>query len=150
MPVYEASVPVYFARFYLVSYPQKLEDDPRLKWGPHGELAVSASDGLGLNSITSEHHAHVTLEVFNSAVDVPLELRDREPNYWFTSSSGTIAIVDSEGQPALELPAPAAGRFSCAVTCEGREDAYNARHHEQREHIRDIERWHIAIWPQQQ
>lgn len=148
MPVYEASVPVYFARFYLVSYPQKLEDDPRLKWGPEGELAVSASDGLGLNSITSEHHAHVTLDVFDSADDVPPQLRKREPRYWFTSSSGTIAIVDTEGQPALECPAPGVGRLACVVTCEGREATYNARHHEQRGDIRDVERWRIAIWPQ--
>lgn len=148
MPVYEASVPIYFGRFYLLSYPQKLEEDPRLKWGPEGELAVSARDGLGLNSITSEHRAHVTLEVFDSTADLPAQLRDQEPRYWFTSSSRTIAIVDTEGQPALEVPAPATGRFACVVECDGREAAYNARHHEHRQHIRDIEQWRIAIWPQ--
>jgi hypothetical protein len=83
MPVHEASVPIYFGRFYLVSYPQQLEEDPRLKWGPEGELAVSARDGLGLNSVVSEHRAHVTLKVFDSAAGVPAELRDREPHFWF-------------------------------------------------------------------
>ncbi|SDN12034.1 hypothetical protein SAMN04488074_13525 [Lentzea albidocapillata subsp. violacea] len=149
MAVYEVSIPVYFARFYLVSYPQQLEEDPRLKWGPDGDLAVSARDGLGLNSVTSEHHAHVRLELFDSAADVPQELLSRQPRYSFTSSSNTIALVDTENHPALEVPAPAAGTISCAVACEGREDTYNARHHEQRENIRDIERWRIALWPEQ-
>jgi hypothetical protein len=148
MAVYEVSIPVYFARFYLVSYPPQGEEDPRLKWGPEGDLAVSARDGIGFNSITSEHRAHVRLEVFDSAADVPPQLLNQQPRYSFTSSSNTIALLDTESYPALELAAPAAGTICCVVTCDGREDTYKARHHEQRENIRDIERWRISIWPE--
>ncbi|MCX2951380.1 hypothetical protein [Lentzea sp. NEAU-D7] len=89
------------------------------------------------------------LEVFDSASDVPPELLSQQPRHSFRSSSNKIALVDTEGYPALELPAPAAGTISCAVACEGREDAYKARHHEHRENIRDVERWRITIWPEQ-
>lgn len=119
MAVHEVSIPVYFARFYLVSYPQQFEEDPRLKWGPEGDLAVSARDGLGLNSVTSEHHARVRLEVFDSVADVPPELFSQQPRYSFNSSSDTIALLDTENYPALEVPAPATGMISCAVACEG-------------------------------
>ncbi|WP_258949653.1 hypothetical protein [Lentzea californiensis] len=132
-----------------MSYPKQFEEDPRLKRGPEGELAVSARDGLGLNSVTSEHQAHVRLEVFDSAADVPPELFGRQPLYSFTSSSDTIALLDSENHPALQVPAPAAGTISCVVACEGRESTCNARHHDRRENIRDIERRRIAIWPEQ-
>lgn len=150
MPTYETSVPVYFARFYLVSYPQPGDDDPCLKRGPKEELAVSAGDGIGLNSVTTEHMAHVELEVFTDAAAVPADLRNQQPRYWFTSSSAQIAVTDSDGAAALVAPAPAAGRIACVVTCSGREATYNARHYEHREQVRDIERWHITIWPDPQ
>ena len=147
MLTFETSVRVYHARFYLVSHPQPGHDDPHLMWGPEEDLAVSAGDGIGLNSITSEHMAHVTLEVFSNAAEVPAELQGSQPRYWFTSSSAEIAVIDNEGTAALVVSAPAAGRITCVVTCSGREAAYNARHYEQRNNIRDVERWRITLWP---
>jgi hypothetical protein len=143
---YETSVPVYFQRIILGNYPMPLEDSP---FDNHDfkSLAVSAGDAIGLNSITSNHTAHVTLEVFASAAEVPADVRERRPHYWFTSSAREIALTDLEGSPALVLPAPRPGRVLCAVACTGREETCNARLFEHRENIRDVERWHVTLWP---
>jgi hypothetical protein len=146
MPSYEASVPVYFQRIYLGNYPMSLEDSPFDKHD-YEPLAVSAGDGIGLNSITSNHTAHVTLEVFDSATEVPAEVREQQPLYWFVSSAREIALTDVEGITALVLPAPPTGRVMCAVSSTGRDEAFAARHHQHQEDVRDIERWHISIWP---
>ncbi|MEU4806382.1 hypothetical protein [Actinosynnema sp. NPDC023587] len=138
---------MYFARFYLVSHPQPIKDDPRLVWGPQEELAVSAGDGIGLNSVTSEHTAHVTLVVADDETEVPDHLRDHRPRYAFTNSRPEIAVVDTEGRTALVTAAPATGPITCVVECTGRDETFNARHHEHRDPIVDIERWHITIWP---
>lgn len=144
---HETSVRVLFSRFYLVSHPQSLEDDPRLKWGPDEELAVSAGDDIGLNSVTSEHTAHVTLVVFGSATDVPADVRSGESRYWFTSTTRRIALTDAEGGTALVVPAPASGRIACAVECRGRDETVAARHHDHRDDIHGLGRWRITVWP---
>jgi hypothetical protein len=146
MPRYEASVPVYFQRIYLGNYPMPLEDSPYEKHD-FESLAVSAGDAIGLNSITSNHTAHVTLDVFGSAAEVPASVREQQPLYWFTSSAHEIALTNVEGMTALVLPAPPAGRVLCAITCTGRNEAFAARHHQHQEDVRDIERWHISMWP---
>ncbi|HEX7306410.1 hypothetical protein [Lentzea sp.] len=146
MASYEVSVPVYFQRFYLGNYPNRLEDSPVEKYD-FEPLAVSAGDGIGLNSITSNHTAHVTLDVFDAAADVPEVVRERQPQHWFISSAREIALTDTEGGPALVLPALPAGRVVCAVSCTGRDEAYAARHHQHQDDVRDVERWHIAVWP---
>jgi hypothetical protein len=143
---HEVSVPVYFGRIMLGNHPMPLRDTPHEKHD-FDSLAVSAGDGIGLNSITSNHTAHVTVEVFGSAAEVPAGVRDREPLHWFISSAREIALTDLEGAPALVLPAPPPGRVLCAVSCTGREETYDARHFEHREDIRDVERWHVTLWP---
>jgi hypothetical protein len=87
-------------RFYLVSHPQSLADDPRRKRS-FDELAVSAGDGIGFNSVTSNHTAHVTLNVFDKQADVPAEVLEQQPRYWFESTSREIAVTDTEGIAAL-------------------------------------------------
>ncbi|MEV6717288.1 hypothetical protein AB0M48_35255 [Lentzea sp. NPDC051208] len=146
MPRYEASVPVYFQRIYLGNSPMPLEDSPFEKHD-FESLAVSAGDAIGLNSITSNHTAHVTLEVFDSPAEVPAEVR-KQPTYWFTSSAREFALIDTEGGPAVVLPALPAGRVVCSVSCTGRDEAYAARHHQHQDDVRDIERWHIWMWPE--
>lgn len=141
MPSYEVSVPVYFQRFCLGNYPMPLVDSPFEKHDFEA-LAVSAGDAIGLNSVTSNHTAHVTLEVFHSADEVSAEIQE-EPLYWFTSSAPRVALSDLEGGIALLLPAPRPGRVWCAVSCTGRDETYAARHHDHNDHVRDIERWHI-------
>ncbi|MDQ2585236.1 hypothetical protein CKY47_14845 [Saccharothrix yanglingensis] len=145
--MHETSVRVLFSRFYLVSHPQGLEDDPRPKWGPEEGSAVSAGDGIGLNSVTSEHTAHVTLVVFGSATDVPADVRSGEPRYWFTSTTRQIALTDAEGSTALVVPAPASGRIACAVECRGRDETSAARHHDHRDDIHGLERRRTTVWP---
>jgi len=107
---------------------------------------VSADDTIGLNSTTSNHTAHVTLDVFGSATEVPASVREQQPLYWFTSSAGEIALTNVESITALVLPAPA-GRVLCAISCTGRDEAFAARHHQHQEDVRDIERWHVSMWP---
>lgn len=147
MPSYEASVPVYFQRIYLGNYPMRMEDSP-FDNHDYESLAVSASDAIGLNSITSNHTAHVTLEVFDSAAEVPTEILEQQPQFWFTSSAREIALTNVEGMTSLVLPAPPAGRVMCAVSCTGREETFNALHHEHQENVQDVERWHITMWPE--
>ncbi|MFS8099679.1 hypothetical protein LFM09_21375 [Lentzea alba] len=146
MMTYEASVPVYFQRVFLGNYPMPLTDLPHDNHD-FESTAVSAGDAIGLNSVTSNHTAHVTIEVFDSAAEVPAEVRAQRPLHWFISSAREIALTDMEGMPALVLPALPAGRVHCAVTCTGREETYAARHFEHREDVRNVERWHVAIWP---
>jgi hypothetical protein len=146
MPEYETSVPVHFQRINLGNYPMPLADTPFDKHD-FESLAVSAGDAIGLNSITSNHTAHVTLAVFDTAAAVPADVRAERPLYWFISSAREIALTDLEGMPRLVLPAPRAGRVLCAVTCTGRDEAYAARHVEHRDDVRDVERWHVVLWP---
>jgi hypothetical protein len=134
-------------RFYLVSHPQSLADDPRRKRS-FDELAVSAGDGIGLNSVTSNHTAHVTLNVFDKQADVPAEVLEQQPRYWFESTSREIAVTDTEGIAALIARAPGLGRIACVVECSGREETNRARHHEHDDDVRDVERWRIAAWPE--
>ncbi|HUR06867.1 MAG TPA: hypothetical protein VM347_30285 [Nonomuraea sp.] len=89
----------------------------------------------------------MTLDVFDSAAGVPAEIRERQPQYWFISSAREIALTDLEGGKALVLPALPAGRVVCVVNCTGRDEAYAARHHGHQDDVRDVERWHIWMWP---
>ncbi|MFI6095599.1 hypothetical protein ACIA8G_08610 [Lentzea sp. NPDC051213] len=147
MAKYEVSVPVYFRRINLGNHPMPLEDTP-FDQHDYESLAVSAGDAIGLNSVTSNHTAHVTLEVFVSSAEVPADIREQEPHHWFISSARKIALTDLEGMPALVLPAPPPGRVLCAVTCSGRDEAFAARHFEHRDDVRGIERWHVTLWPE--
>lgn len=146
MRSYETSVRVLFGRLFVLNYPQTGDDDPRLNRDLES-LAVSARDGIGLNSATSEHTAHVTLDVYDTPDEVPAPLRRHRPRSWFQCSEDEIAVADTEGLTTLIVPAPPRGRIECVVECTGRDEVLTARHHEHRQDIRDIERWHVTIWP---